>query len=104
MKAILYWTLLRDWGNFKALAVTSEGPRGRINGRFADNYPTHTTVRNCVGRFETQEAADAKTDEIKAIQERFKAARQPHLDAIHTADREEDAAIKAVSGATKAAE
>jgi hypothetical protein len=103
MKPVLYWTLTRSRfaHNYAAFAVTSEGPRNRINGRFADDHPSHTTKYDCVGRFDTQAAAEAKVSEIKAIRERFNAVRKPYHDAINVADQAEDAAIKE---ATKAQE
>jgi len=82
MKPILYWTLIRQYGSYLVLGVTSEGPRGRINGRFGDNYPTHTTKRDCVGCFDTQAAAEAKVEGVKAIRLSAKEERRPFENAI----------------------
>ena len=50
MKPILYWTFTAQFGfyNLKLIGVTSEGPRGRVNGRF-----------------ETKEAALAIKDQLQ---------------------------------------
>lgn len=98
MKPILYWTLTgsRYGHRYAAFAVTSEGPRNRINGRFADDHPSHTTKHDCTGRFETKEAAESKVAEIKVIRAKFDDARKPHNEAIRIADREESAEIEAL--------
>lgn len=58
MKPVLYWTFVRPGfsRNWTVLGVTSEGPRGRINGRYEDGATTHTTIRECRGKFETLDA------------------------------------------------
>jgi len=94
MKPVLYWTLIQDWGNYKALGVTSEGPRGRINGRFEDNYATHTTSRNITGRFDTLGEALDRVDRVKEINKKYEALRKPYMDKWSKLNDEERIAIK----------
>lgn len=77
MKPALYYTLARSrWSPENAVVyiVTSEGPRGRINGRFLDGFPSHTIMSDCIGRFETQEQAEEALKSLKKIVTAFETA------------------------------
>lgn len=78
MKSILYWTLIKTTWNRRhtPFGVTSEGPRGRINGRYEDDHPSHTTARDIVGKFDTLEQAKKKAAHVAIIR------------ATHAKDRE----------------
>lgn len=73
VKPALYYAMRRDIYN-NIVAVTTEKPgwRGKWHGRYTrDNTPTHGTFDDLMGRFETQEAAEAKRDELKAIRAKY---------------------------------
>jgi hypothetical protein len=94
MKPILYWTFTAQWGfyNLKLIGVTSEGPRGRVNGRFEDDAPTHTVKHRCHGRFETKEAAIAIKDQLQEIRKKYKELREPiekQLQDLHADERKQ---------------
>lgn len=100
MKPILYYTLTRPSfytrSNYDVLGVTSEGPRGRINGRYSDGHPTHTNVRYTTGKFDNEATARSKIDMIKAAQVRCEKACKPHNDAIERFHKAERAEIDAI--------
>lgn len=74
VKPILWYTLAKEFGlgSFKVLGVTSEGPRGRINGRWvADNHPTHMNVRTTKGRFATATDAEMCRQDVTSIVQKW---------------------------------
>lgn len=77
-KPTLFWTLRPHWwsGGFEIMRVTTEKPR-RYHGTDADGEPTQAAVKDCKGRFETKEAAEAV---IKAVSK----VKQQHADGIAT--------------------
>lgn len=94
MKPILYWTFTHNgWGyGLKLIGVTSEGPRGRVNGRFEDDAPTHTVKHRCKGRFETKEAALAIKDQLQEIRKKYEKLHEPleeQLRKSHANERKE---------------
>ncbi len=96
-KPVLYWTIIARWGmGYVVLAVTSEGPGRRINGRLPNGEPTHTMRGNITGKFTSQSAATALTDTIKAIREKYEALRKPHKDEITRLIGVEETEIKGI--------
>lgn len=95
-KRVLYWTLnkKRYAFGYEVLAVTSEGPRDRINGRFEDGAATHTLQHDCKGRFDTLEAAKNKIAAIEVLVNEQNAKLQPIHDEEIRIIREYDAKIK----------
>lgn len=77
------------------MAVTSRGSR-RVNGHFVDtpDVGTHTTQRQCVGEFETAEAAIAAQSRVRMARDHYRAKSKPlesevsRLYALQTAEME----------------
>lgn len=90
MKKPIYYAIARArWHTphmgYAVLAVTSEGPRGRINGRYTtDNHPTHMNKRDLLPlRFDTADKAGDKITAIRAASDAW----QPALKAAHAETR-----------------
>lgn len=101
MKPVLYWTLrgslyAETTDRFKPFAVTSEGPRGRINGRFEDGFVSHCTVEDIHGRFDTLEKARAKVKALTQLFQRYSEQIIPLRDKIKELDRARRAELKKV--------
>lgn len=71
-KPALFWTIKPKWwaGGFEVMRVTTEKPR-RFYGSTADGENTHVKAVDCRGRFETQEAAEARIETVKMVQAAF---------------------------------
>lgn len=79
-KPILYWVVKRrSWhtSKYEPFGVTSESPRGRLNGRYADNYASHCTKRDTAGKFDRLEDAQQKCLNIARIREDYAAKIEP---------------------------
>lgn len=90
LKEALFYTIMKRWGysSWEVLAVTTE-KRRQFFGRYAsDNSGTHVSQSDCVGRFPTQEAAEARIEAIKRVTQR-------HEPAIKAAALAEDRARQA---------
>lgn len=76
MKAILYFTLVHRYSGgegYAVFGVTSESGRSRINGRLmAFSEPIHIRRTDMLGKFDTEEAAQAKIERVKTIRENFR--------------------------------
>ena len=61
------------------MAVTSRGSR-RINGHFCDatDVGTHTVKGNCVGEFETSEAALEAQERVQSAKNHYLAKAKPY--------------------------
>jgi hypothetical protein len=71
MKPALFYSLAAH-GRTQIVAVTSIKRERNWYGRAVrDNMATHGTLSGLLGRFETEEAASAARDEIKAIRDRY---------------------------------
>ena len=72
MKRVLFWTLKREWdGRYALLGVTSAGPRGRINGRYADQATTHCRIEDTVGQFTSMKAAQDRITDVQYINDHY---------------------------------
>jgi hypothetical protein len=71
-KPTLFFTLVKCWhvGGYAIMRVTTEKPR-QLYGSDMDGMPTHCAPRNTVGRFETQETAQAKIDGVMRVRARY---------------------------------
>lgn len=98
-KPALFWTLVKCWhvGGFKIMRVTTEKPR-QLYGADTDGMPTHCAPRDTVGRFETQEAAEAKIAAVAKVRARysgqFKYLREKERALEETQRREIDAVLQ----------
>lgn len=67
MKPALFYAIKRGYREYRIIAVTTEKPRNWHGRNVTDNTATHGTNRELIGRFDTQEAAQAKVDEVAKI-------------------------------------
>lgn len=76
MKKVIHYTLRTPiWYSteFIILAVTSEGPRGRVNARYiSDNHPTHLNIKETIGKFDTIEQAKSALEKFETIRLKYK--------------------------------
>lgn len=98
MKPALFYAIKRGYREYRIIAVTTEKPRNWHGRNVTDNTATHGTTRELIGRFDTQEAAQAKVDQVAKII----AHHAPIIDAasaaLNRAHRKEQDAIDAALG------
>lgn len=102
LKDVMYYTLLGRWAGgtgFCVFAVTSESGfnNRRANGRMirsgGDFEATHARKDDCIGRFETEQAARDKIAEVILIREHHKEPIKAARDALREAEQDERNAI-----------
>jgi hypothetical protein len=100
MRPILYYGVIRVWGGFEVIGVTTE--RGRqVYGRRADESSTHVAARDVIAKLPDQQSAlsfMAKAGRIKAKHRpKIKEAERELTNAKGAEQRELEALVAAVS-------
>lgn len=102
MKPVLYYTInapYRRVSQFKSdtiIAVTSEGPRGRLNGRYLDGSATHKRAADTIGRFPTRELAEKRMESVVAVLNKLREDLSPLRQEIKRLERRADADIETI--------
>lgn len=95
MKPAIYYTLVSRWHGFDIMAVTSEN-RNMVYGRREYKAQTRAAIRDCAGKFSTEELAKSCVDALVEDRERYRMLKLPHVRAIRDLDCQEIASRDAI--------
>lgn len=80
MKDALYFTLVRRYGSYDIMRVTSEKGNNHRAQAFGsiDGSATHASLRDCTGRFESELEANDRVDAVRRIRKTYADFRAPY--------------------------